>query len=370
MSKKSNNGRYLTLDNCRVFYNQKDNTISLTTTDEDMAGKPFRVTLNQGTESEQSLRELLTEQGVIGETFDHPQFGIPKFAPYPSPSEDHSSWNEFPLGVTTKKDSVSVDMAAGANALVCGRPGSGKSVLLRNFIRHASRHCDMWDVYGIDLRGIEFTELNKASFMEEVAVNVPNAIDMIRRVHEQMLVRQAVLDLLPRNDSFPKWSDVTAERGTEFMSESDLKLANHKSVLLVVEEVSLLLDATHSRNNSPSSSDYYRAEMVQRFADIVANGPEVGIYLLMSTQQLTNKSLGFLQHVHHRISLGATSVEDSESLFYNEMGTQVSDLQGRGMVRSFVNPLEDLSVGASKFFQLYYSDPSANAYEEQRLLTE
>ena len=58
MSKLSKNGKYVVLDSARISYDSSTNTIRLTAKDDDLS-KGFAVTLNTGTETEQSARELL-----------------------------------------------------------------------------------------------------------------------------------------------------------------------------------------------------------------------------------------------------------------------------------------------------------------------
>ena len=58
--------KYVTLDGVRISYRPKDDTIHLTSTDPDVAAGGFHLTLGRGTQTEETLRDLLTESGVIG----------------------------------------------------------------------------------------------------------------------------------------------------------------------------------------------------------------------------------------------------------------------------------------------------------------
>lgn len=65
MSKTDENKKYVTLENVRVSYLKKNDTIHITTTDPDVQAGGFHLTLNKGTQTEETLRDLLSEQGVI-----------------------------------------------------------------------------------------------------------------------------------------------------------------------------------------------------------------------------------------------------------------------------------------------------------------
>lgn len=65
MVQKPERGKYLTVENVRVSYNHKNDTIHLTSTDPDLPNGSFFITLNKETQTESSLRSLLTEHNLI-----------------------------------------------------------------------------------------------------------------------------------------------------------------------------------------------------------------------------------------------------------------------------------------------------------------
>jgi hypothetical protein len=67
MVSKPERGRYLTLEDVRVSYKHKDDTIHLTSADPDIPNGSFYITLNRDTSTEEALRELLIEHGYIKE---------------------------------------------------------------------------------------------------------------------------------------------------------------------------------------------------------------------------------------------------------------------------------------------------------------
>lgn len=63
--KKHESNKYITLEDVRVSYNPKDDTIHLTSGDPDLQTTGFHINLNPGTRTENSLRTILTDQGII-----------------------------------------------------------------------------------------------------------------------------------------------------------------------------------------------------------------------------------------------------------------------------------------------------------------
>lgn len=57
--------KYVTIDNVRAFYRAKDDTVHLTSTDPDVQAGGFHLSLSKGTQTESTIRELLSEHGVM-----------------------------------------------------------------------------------------------------------------------------------------------------------------------------------------------------------------------------------------------------------------------------------------------------------------
>lgn len=68
MFNKNKNPKYMPLEDVRVFYDEKDGSIHLTSKDKKLPkGKGFHLTLNQGRTAENTLREMLINQGLMDE---------------------------------------------------------------------------------------------------------------------------------------------------------------------------------------------------------------------------------------------------------------------------------------------------------------
>lgn len=68
MSHTNDRKKYVTLEDVRVSYKPKDDTIHITSTDPDVQAGGFHLSLSKGTQTEVTLRELLRTSGVIRPT--------------------------------------------------------------------------------------------------------------------------------------------------------------------------------------------------------------------------------------------------------------------------------------------------------------
>jgi hypothetical protein len=132
MVSKPERGRYLTLEDVRVSYKHKDDTVHLTSADPDIPNGSFYITLNRDTPTEEALRELLIEHGYIKED-----------TVVSTPEETHldSIYSYYPRNPL---QDLLVDSLVGRGLLnspryihISGSPGSGKSFLAANTAEEA-----------------------------------------------------------------------------------------------------------------------------------------------------------------------------------------------------------------------------------------
>lgn len=146
MFKKNHGKKYMKLEDVRVFYDDEDGSIHLTSKDKKLPkGKGFHLTLNQGRPAENVLREMMIEQGFMEEdgfkdlpeplTLDHAR-------------PDYHEW-QVPLGRFSAHDEAMWDMNQDPHLVILGHTGSGKSVTLRNILFHCFQHPDKFDVIPI-----------------------------------------------------------------------------------------------------------------------------------------------------------------------------------------------------------------------------
>jgi hypothetical protein len=119
MVQKPERGRYLVLEDVRFSYNHRKDAISITSSDPDLNSGSFHMVLNNGTETEEALREILIEHGLIktNEISENPILDTLRI---PEVSSHH-----FSLELSTKNK-----LGTPSKTLFVGMPGTGKSYLL------------------------------------------------------------------------------------------------------------------------------------------------------------------------------------------------------------------------------------------------
>jgi hypothetical protein len=132
MVSKPERGRYLTLEDVRVSYKHKDDTIHLTSADPDIPNGSFYITLNRDTPTEEALRELLIEHGYIKEN---------NVVSKPEDTQLNSIYSYRPRNPL---QDLLVDSLVGRGDVnfpryihISGAPGCGKSFLAANTAEEA-----------------------------------------------------------------------------------------------------------------------------------------------------------------------------------------------------------------------------------------
>lgn len=138
MSKKSNKGNNVIFDNMIVHYDPVDDVFNITSKDADLQGKPFNITLNNASSSEETLRKVFTEKGIIQESNYSDLAALKKYEYSDNP-------RIIPLG-TGYHEKIWWNIDKIPHMIIAGPVGSGSSVILRNIILHCKKHADDIDV--------------------------------------------------------------------------------------------------------------------------------------------------------------------------------------------------------------------------------
>lgn len=127
MFKKKNN---LKLDNVNITYNHKNDTFQITSKDSKLNGDRFSITLNQGSETEENIRQMFIRENIIE---SDASIDLPKNIEKP---QELNELNTIYLGASSK-DFVKWNPIEDNYApiiFVSGQPGSGKTVLMENIM--------------------------------------------------------------------------------------------------------------------------------------------------------------------------------------------------------------------------------------------
>lgn len=344
MSFVSKNKKFLNLDNLRVFYDRKENVIKLTSTDEDLAGKPFQITLKQGTESEATLRDLLIENEVITEEEVDPQYGIPKYVKYPERKEDCSKWHEIPIGAGKNGETITVDLMKAPHALVVGYTGSGKSVFLRNYILHSLRHQNNWAVFGIDLKRVEFSPYKNVPSIKAIASDFDDAVVMLEYLNDIMAKR---------------YQQMEEENVSNFFLLKELP----KAAMLMIEEATVLFTQEGYKTEEGRNRDKQAARALEIVGNLVRLGRAAGIFVTIATQRPSVEVIpGEMRaNLDTRVAMSRLDSTPSALTLGNDNASKIpSNLKGRGIVRSHGlydesgNKVSETEI----FFQTFYSSPN------------
>ena len=306
MSKVAPSGKYLNLDEVRISYRPKDDSIHITSGDEDLAGSAFHLTLPQGSESEQILRELLLEQGLIRPVTESPlpeklELELTRFSPS----------NEIVLG-KTETGNLMWDVTRHPHALMVGRTGSGKSTVIRTLFAHCLTHSKQWEFNGIDLKNVELAPYKQ--FARTVGSIVHTVDDAF----------QLVNDLVSRMEM--RYDQMGKEGVNRYI---DLKTPV-RAVLLVVDESTMLMGW--------SDDEYYKTHAQANISKLLRLGRAAGIHLLFSTQNVDNNLFSgeMRNNITTRIAMGRLTASESALLLSTPAATRVQgNVRGRGIFSNF-----------------------------------
>lgn len=318
MAKKSLNGKYVTLEDVRVSYDEKTGNIHLTSKDKDLTQLyNFNLTVNNGKESELALRELLFNNDMLAyrEPFVFPDKydGIPE--------AQNSEWNTIPLGINRAGQDVFWNPTTQPNMLLSGATGRGKTAVLHGVINHCLNHPENWQISLIDPhQGMEFFPYIDRHLDVEIASERDRAYRMISDMKDEMTKRYEMM----KDQGVTKFSDLSE---------------NLPARLLVINEASWLLSLTSSQSEAGyglSDENTNRIIHLLRLGRILSYGRAAGISIIVSSQRITDNILDkdMRGQFEMRIHMGRGSGESSFMTLGNNKATTLANVIGRGYVQS------------------------------------
>ena len=314
MAKKPENGNYLTLEDVRISYDRKNDSIHLTSKDPELSNG-FNLTLNGGRKAENALRELLERHGFLAQ---NPENNLPNFLDAKErPSS--SKWNLIPLG---KSDSGTLfwNTSLHPNALTVGVAGSGKTVLIDGMIEHCSKHKDKWEVHAFDISGIAFARLfkeNPGSF-DVISTTLVDADTHIKYLRTEMKKRYAILESLESG----RFEDIKEPP---------------KSLMVVLDNAALLLDSKSYSGKYDQEEFFFRQSISSVLGEILESGSKVGIHVAISLQAVRGEILPVADRsfISARFVLGRQNELASVMALGNNSGhTKIRHgIKGRGLAQ-------------------------------------
>lgn len=325
MAKKSPKGKYITLNNVRASYDEKNDTVHLTAKDSDFpSGSNFHLTLSKGRESDELLRNVLKHHGLIPESKID---SLPRKVEYKDRTMTNYLWDRIPLGVTDDGNELFWDFTSSPSCIIYGHTGYGKSVVQRAIIKHCSMRPSVFDVYGIDLKQAEFKHYHKYNVFKDVAHTVEDALRIITKIQDEMQSRYKKM----------------AELKVNHFSHTRMK-----AIVLLIDEIATLEGDFASDTEELKA---YKTIIKSKIASLLSLGRAAGVYLSVTSQrQFTNGDNSNLPSMDYsmRIVMGRISQESSQIVLGDsKIGSTIPNIRGRGYVQ--------LPIGGL-MFQSYYLD--------------
>lgn len=304
MVKKPFRGKYLEMK-VRVSYDEKSDTVHLTSKDKDLqAERGFHLTLNGGKDAEYVLRELLEREGLIPKEKSKIMPERAFFGNSPS----HRIWNNFPLGIGANDKEIIWDLTKSPHMLIAGSTGGGKSVIQRNIIFHCIQNSDKWAFLGIDVKMVELSPYAKyENAVLGIATNLEDAFEVVKFACEEMFSRYKEMD----------------ETGVN--NFRDLENAP-KAIMLMIDEGYMLLALTGIKTPEEKDKDELRKEIKAKLLEISRLGRAAGIHLVLATQRPSADVLcgEFRQNLSARLAAGRMDSIQSAMTLDNDKATKIN----------------------------------------------
>jgi hypothetical protein len=286
MAKQPKHNKFLILDDVRVSYDPRQDSIMLTAGDAELKDRGgLKLDVAPGSRADGALRELLTEKGLIWKAW--PKLESEElFARIFDPQGDHS---KVLLGTDITGESVYWDTRRDPHLWIHRQsPGSGASIIQRALFYHClSRD---WDFYGIDLKKVELIEYADYPMIStEIATTVASVHRMLSRIEGLLDGRYRNLEALGLNDRSSLPEGHTMNR-----------------TMVLVDALEPLLEAMESPDFDKRTQ---AMDSVRVLKKIVRLGRPAGIHLSISgayeESPLDSEIFNFLP-----IALGRLSPED------------------------------------------------------------
>lgn len=312
MSKLSNNKKYLNLDNVRVSYQYKEDSIHLTSDDKDLRNKPFKLTLNKGTESYEILKNLLLEKGLT-KTEDDTN-SIPTNVR--GVIDSRSSWREMPIGVSAD-ESIYWSIKDHANLIVDSPTvGCGVKSVRNSILSHCISHNNKWEVYLHDYTKGDLKEFTKYSnTVKRFSNSSAELFYIVSSLYNEMKMREDLMSDLRLPD-------------VSFLTDPP------KNILLLIEGYDLLISPKSA--NFDKADEFFRKQTLEKLEKIALLGHKSSIYISIQGVGLSNiTDSNIIKHFTNSLVLGNYSNAEFKSIV--------------GSIK--VDKLESPNLGRGLFFQ-------------------
>lgn len=276
----SANGKYMALENVRVFYDKDTDNIIITSKDPDIPSdsKGFKINVASDKEAGYTLRRMLGEHGIIP---GYEEDGSPDLVRKSELPAD-TPWHTIPLGKHTPDDIAVWDTRKFPNLFISGSAGSGKTAMIRNIIEYCLKHQEQWKVSVFDMR----FPVHYAKDFPDITVTEAS----ITAVEAQL---SQYVEELRRREEDPSGS--------------------RKNILLAVDELTAIISSHDTAFKTPEfeAIKAQSKKICEHLFALAEHGPAVGIHLVIAAQQVYSMDIismrKFLIHFQTKVICGNVS---------------------------------------------------------------
>ena len=260
MAKLPKHNKYLILDDVRVSYDPRQDSITLTAGDAELKDRGgLKLDVAPGSRADGALRELLTEKGLIWRAWPE----IKGFELFARIFDSQGDPSKVLLGTDIMGEPVYWDTGNRPHLWINRHLSdfSDASSIQRSIFYHClSRD---WDFYGIDLRGSELAEYADYPLIStEIATTVESVHRMLSRIEGLLDGRYRNLEALGLNDR-------DALHGGHTMNRT----------IILVDALEPLLEAMES---SDFNTRTHAMDSIRVLKKIVRIGRSAGVHLSIS----------------------------------------------------------------------------------------
>ena len=319
MVQKSEKGKYLTLEDVRVHYDESKDSIVITSKDKDIpSGKSIYLNLNNGRGAEKVLREMLENAGIIEpENFK----AFPDSISYENVPKTQP-WYAFPLGIRPNRKTVFWDPNTTGNLLIWGQGNFGKENADANILRHCVKNSDHWSVSVIDYRAAGTNKYSQyRPVVAKISSNDDETVAIIDEAYAEMRARQ---------------SEMEQEEVSNYL-DLDRKVPAR---LIIIDDI-----------GSQHLQEIKEPEPFYRFHDLLKEGKSAGIHIVISGRgmgiALSIVSEDYLKFLPSRLVTGKVEYLLSKWALGNRKASEIGSETGRAYFQEFGKGVEIQAYEAS-----------------------
>lgn len=314
MAIKPAKGNYLTLEDVRVTYDKKTDTIHLTSKDKDIPKSRggFHIALNSGRTAENILREMLDNADMLSERVSEK---IPSFISYDKANLD-LSWNQFPLGVGSAGNEIVWDVKSAPHMLLTGRAGMGKSIVEYGLINHCIKNSDKWRFLGIDISGVTLSGYEKEnSTVMGIGNTLEEGLQVLRYVHNEI------------------FNNRRAE---------NCNIETEPALLVMIDDAALIFGQTGIKTDVEKEKDALRGEAQVLLSEMIQCAGAVNVHFVICSQRPDSSIIyGQLKNnLTARFAVGNVDQLLSYMVFGHDKAMSKKRNPGRGYFQTFAEGQE------------------------------